>query len=182
MSIRKLFQASSICLSLTALPIISRIPFLNSAEVIKPFSCCMKIPFNCWIFKRSSTSVNPNFLKFSIHRWRSRLISTPPKSIRRFLIPLFFTMDETPIIRSHVCQSSGSVRNTAPPNCTIRNCPTRMANTINSIPYDLERPLNAESVVPNTRALNRFQNCSMTKKVKKTVRLCISIPCVLWSK
>ena len=33
-----------------------------------------------------------------------------------------------------------------------------MARTINSMPYDLESPLNAESVVPNTRALNRFQN------------------------
>src|SRR5699024_12027557 len=69
------------------------------------------------------------------------------------------------LMRSQVCQSSGSVRNTAPPNCTIRNCPAKIANTINSMPYDLESPLNAESVVPNTRALKRFQNCRDRKSV-----------------
>ena len=36
----------------------------------------------------------------------------------------------------HVVKSSGSVRNTAPPNCTMTNCPPKIASTTNSMPQD----------------------------------------------
>ena len=77
--------------------------------------------------------------------------------------------DEVAIMSIHVCQSSGVVRKTSPPHCTMMNCPTRMMPaTIHSV-YDFLKFLNADSLVPNTRALKRFHNCIITKMVKNTV-------------
>lgn len=96
--------------------------------------------------------------------------------MKRIASPTHNTSEVEAIIITQVTKSSGTVRNTAPPNCTIRNCPTKIASTISYIPYDLEIPLKAESVVPNTRALKRFQNCSITKNVKNIVKRSGVIP------
>ena len=70
----------------------------------------------------------------------------------------------------HSVRFSGTVRNTFPPNSTMNIWPISMITATLSIPSAWRESLNTEWLVPKTLALNRFQNWSITKIVKKQVR------------
>ena len=52
----------------------------------------------------------------------------------------------------------------------MMNCPTKIINATLNMPRAWLASLKIEWLVPNTLALNRFQNWSITNTVKKTVR------------
>ena len=61
----------------------------------------------------------------------------------------------------------GTVRNTSPPNCTIKYWPIGIINIMVIKPGQAFKFLKAEPWVKNDLALNIFQNCNITKVVKK---------------
>ena len=56
----------------------------------------------------------------------------------------------------------------------------KMSNATNIMPYAWPMLLNAESEEPKVLALNRFQNCSITKVVKNMVRRWSVMPPSAW--
>ena len=57
--------------------------------------------------------------------------------------------------------------NISPPKVTMRYCPIKIIKVTNTNPLLLAMELNAVFPVMNALALNKFQNCSNTKIVKK---------------
>ena len=75
------------------------------------------------------------------------------------MISPIHSVNEVPIIiLSHVPNSKGTVRNTAPPNWTINICPIKMRQDTTSKPYEPGNAFQIDSCVPDTLVLNKFQN------------------------
>lgn len=72
------------------------------------------------------------------------------------------------MMMSHVVSGNGSTLKNIPPKLTINTWPTKMMAAISRNPRQPRR-WSADRPVAKARALNMFQNCNMTKTVKKTV-------------
>ncbi|CCY64936.1 unknown [Prevotella sp. CAG:1124] len=84
------------------------------------------------------------------------------------------------MMTSHSCSDSGSVRNILPPKVTIIHCPPRIIASTSSSPLSWVKAWKAEWLEPNDLALNRFQNCSITKVVKNKDSSCTCKSPALW--
>ena len=84
---------------------------------------------------------------------------------RRNSSPIHSTIEVPAMMIAQSSGLMGVTLNILPPTVTINTCPTSMITAISPKPL---QPLkwNAERPVLNARALNIFQNCSITNMVK----------------
>ena len=95
----------------------------------------------------------------------------PRRLIPLHISPIHKTNDVPPMIYSHSFKGRGSVRNTLPPKLTMSIWPTRIMIATLSIPKAWLASLKIEWLVPNTLALNRFQNCKHHKYGEKDCQM-----------
>lgn len=81
--------------------------------------------------------------------------------------PIHNTRDVAAMIIPQSLASKGTVRNTSPPNVTIRICPANIIPATIIKPKLSFIPAKADFPVWKAFALNIFQNCSKTNTVKK---------------
>ena len=86
----------------------------------------------------------------------------------RNISPIMATID---VVRMSCHQSpaeSGVTLNISPPKVTMSICPTTISNATNRNPLHFHIEQNADVPVAKALALNMFQNCNITKMVKKS--------------